>query len=68
MSFTDVRTIDVVWFAGKWYSMDNRRLWCFKHALAGGTVVAVNAFSRGGYHGFDKKFSTSTGGTTIHLN
>eukprot|EP00929_Paragymnodinium_shiwhaense_P079690 TRINITY_DN41542_c0_g1_i1.p1 TRINITY_DN41542_c0_g1~~TRINITY_DN41542_c0_g1_i1.p1 ORF type:complete len:984 (-),score=73.26 TRINITY_DN41542_c0_g1_i1:146-3028(-) len=64
-----IRTIKVAWHEGRWYSMDNRRLYCFKAVFLSSSTIPVLMHSRASYGAarFDSKFSTRNMGESVNV-
>lgn len=62
---TDIPRITVVRHQGRWFSVDNRRLWVFKQVYSGTKAIPV---CQGVHdHRFWNKFTTNNGGRQIRL-
>ena len=60
-----IEIITVVPYGGKWYSVDNRRLYTFKQVFLGSERVPV--FQGTADHRFHQKFTTVNGGTSVRV-
>ncbi|CAE8623186.1 unnamed protein product [Polarella glacialis] len=65
MSVDNVPQITIVRYGGKWYSVDNRRLYCFKAALPADAEISVIEGVMD--HKFFNNFTTQTGGASIEI-
>jgi hypothetical protein len=52
---------------GKWYSLDNRRLWVFKRLEADGCIDDVEVMIVSSSQLTARKFTTNNGGTIVHF-
>eukprot|EP00928_Gymnodinium_smaydae_P009146 TRINITY_DN13386_c0_g1_i2.p1 TRINITY_DN13386_c0_g1~~TRINITY_DN13386_c0_g1_i2.p1 ORF type:complete len:366 (+),score=52.75 TRINITY_DN13386_c0_g1_i2:75-1172(+) len=64
--------IEILCYKGKWYSMDNRRLWCLKEVFPAERLVSAYVFpdedaynSKYGRYAWAAKYSTICGGIDI---
>ena len=62
---TDIPRITVVRHQGRWFSVDNRRLWVFKQVYSGTKAIPICQGVQD--HRFWNKFTTNNGGRQIRL-
>lgn len=62
-----VQSIRVVLHEGKWFSLDNRRLYCFKQAFDDAATIGVKAYESPLYvaEEWEKKYTTSSSGVLM---
>ena len=58
---SDLRMIEIVRWKSKWYSRNNRRLWCFREAAVIAVQVRVGSIDRAFLHGL----TTRTDGLSV---
>lgn len=62
---TSIPRISVIWWKGKWFTQDNRRLWVFKKAEVLGIITSIPVYETFGVNSI--KFTTYNEGSCVRV-